>query len=119
VWVSNSKARYTESHSYKLNFQCTNNIAECEALMPGLKLLKKLVAKRISIRGDSELIIKQIKGEYFAKHPRLRAYKNVVLDFLQWFIEYDLQVILRGQNILVDGLATSTATCKIPFHPNC
>jgi ribonuclease HI len=118
VWVSNSKARYTESHSYKLNFQCTNNIAEYEALMLGLKLLKNLGAKRISIRGDSELIIKQIKGEYSAKHPRLRAYINVVLDFLQCFTEYDLQVIPRGQNILVDGLATSAATCKIPFHPN-
>jgi hypothetical protein len=81
VWVFNSKARYSESHSYKLNFQCTNNIAEYEALMLGLKLLKKLGAKRISVRGDSELIIKQIKGEYSAKHPRLRAYRNVVLDF--------------------------------------
>jgi translation initiation factor 2 beta subunit (eIF-2beta)/eIF-5 len=90
VRVSNSKAIYTESHSYKLNFQCTNNIAEYEQLMLGLKLLKKLSAKRISIRGDSELIIKHIKGEYSAKHPRLRAYMNVVLDFLQCFTEYDL-----------------------------
>ena len=58
VWVSNPKTRHTESHSYKLNFQCTNNIAKYEALMLGLQLLKKLGAKRISIRGDSELIIK-------------------------------------------------------------
>jgi hypothetical protein len=116
--VHNHKARYSETHSYKLNFQCTNNIAEYEALMLGLKLLKKLGAKRIMVRGDSELIIKQIKGEYSAKHPRLRAYRNVVLDFLQCFTEIDLQVIPRGQNILADGLATSTATCKIPFHPN-
>jgi ribonuclease HI len=118
VWVFNSKERYSESHSYKLNFQCTNNIAEYEALILGLKLLKNLGAKRIAIRGDFELIIKQIKGEYFAKHPRLRAYRNVVLDLLQCFTEYDLQVIPRGQNILADGLATSTTTCKIPFHPN-
>jgi ribonuclease HI len=117
VWVFNSKARYLESHSYKLNFECTNNIAEYEALMLGLKLLKKLGAKRISVRGDSKLIIKQIKGEYSTKHLRLRAYINV-LDFLQCFTEYDLQVIPRGQNILVDGLATSATTFKIPFHPN-
>ena len=86
--------------------------------MLGLKLLKNLGAKRISIRGDSELIIKQVNGEYYAKHQRLRAYINVVLDLLQCFIEYDLQVNPRGQNILVDGLATSATTCKIPFHPN-
>jgi hypothetical protein len=88
--------------------------------MLGLKLLKKVGAKQIMVRGDSELIIKQIKGEYAAKHPRLRAYRNVVLDALKCFIEVDLQVMPRGQNILADGLATSAATCKIPFcstHP--
>jgi ribonuclease HI len=86
--------------------------------MPGLKLLKKIGSKRISVQGDSKLIIKSIKGEYYAIHPRLRTYRNVVLDFLQCFTEYDLQVIPRGQNILANGLATLVATCKIPFHPN-
>jgi ribonuclease HI len=117
VWLHNHRSRYSENHSYKLNFQCTNNVAEYEALMLGLKLLKKVGAKQIMVRGDSELIIKQIKGEYAAKHPRLRAYRNVVLDALQCFTEIDLQVMPRGQNILADGLATSAATCKIPFHP--
>jgi ribonuclease HI len=116
VWLHNHKSRYSENHSYKLNFQCTNNIAEYEALMLGLKLLKKVGAKQIMVRGDSELIIKQIKGEYAAKHPRLRAYRNVVLDALKCFTEVDLQVMPRGQNILADGLATSAATCKIPFR---
>jgi hypothetical protein len=38
---------------------------------------------------------------------------------LQCFIEYDLEAIPRDQDILVDGLATSTTTHKIPVHPNC
>jgi ribonuclease HI len=117
VWLHNHISKYSENHSYKLNFQCTNNIAEYEALMLGLKLLKKVGAKQIMVRGDSELIIKQIKGEYATKHPRLRAYRNDVLDALQFFTEIDLQVMPRGQNILADGLATSTTTCKIPFRP--
>jgi hypothetical protein len=58
VWLHNHRNRYSEIHSYKLNFQCTNNIAEDEALMLGLKLLKRLVAKQIMVRVDSELIIK-------------------------------------------------------------
>ena len=82
-----------------------------------LKLLKKFGAKQIMVRGDSELIIKQIKGEYATKHPRLRSYRNVVLDSLQCFTEIDLQVMPRGQNILADGLAMLATTCKIPFRP--
>jgi hypothetical protein len=119
VCMHNHRSKYFENHSYKLNFQCTNNIAEYEALMLGLKLLKKNGAKQIMVRGDSELIIKKIKGEYAAKHPRLRAYRNVVLDALQCFTEVDLQVMPRGQNILAYRLATSTTTCKIHFHPTC
>jgi ribonuclease HI len=117
VWLHNHRNRYSENHSYKLNFQCTNNIVEYEALMLSLKLLKKVGAKQIMVRGDSELIIKQIKGEYAVKHPHIRAYRNVVLDALRCFTEVDLQVMPRGQNILADGLSTSAATCKIPFHP--
>jgi ribonuclease HI len=120
VWLHNHRSRYSENHSYKLNFQCTNNIVEYEALMLSLELLKKVGAKQIMVRGDFELIIKKIKGEYAAKHPHLRAYRNVVLDALKCFTEVDLQVMPRGQNILADGLATPIATCKIPFrstHP--
>jgi ribonuclease HI len=116
VWLHNHRNRYSENHSYNLNFQCTNNIVEYEALMLILRLLKRVGAKQIMVRGDSELIIKQIKGEYAAKHPHLRDYRNVVLDALRCFTEFDLQVMLRGQNILADGLATSAATCKIHFR---
>jgi len=49
VWVANTGNNHAEVHSYKLNFQCTNNIVEYEALIIGLQLLKKLGAKRISI----------------------------------------------------------------------
>jgi ribonuclease HI len=117
VWMHNHISKYSKNHSYKLKFQCTNNIAEYEALMLGLKLLKKFGAKMIMVRGDSELIIKQIKGEYETKHPRIRAYGNAFFDALQCFTEVDLQVMPTGQNILADKLATSAATCKIPFSP--
>jgi ribonuclease HI len=118
VWVSNSETNYSEGHSYTINFQCTNSIAEYEALMLGLQILEKICAKRISIRVDSELIIKHIKGEYSTKHPRLRDYKNNVLDFLEFFIDYDLSSIPKDENIIVDRLATSASTCKIPFRPS-
>jgi hypothetical protein len=85
--------------------------------MLSLKLLKKVGAKQNIVRGEFELIIKKKKGDYVAKHPILRAYRNVSLDSFKCFTKVDLQVMPRGQNIIVDGLATSTATCKIPFCP--
>ena len=57
VWIHNTN----EGHSYKLDFQCTQNIAKYEALLLGLQMLKIIGAKRISIQGDIELIIRQIK----------------------------------------------------------
>ena len=102
--------------AYKLAFDCFNNEAEYEALIAGLKILKKLNAKRISVYGDSELIIKQVKGEYQAKHPRLRAYRNAVLDILRAFSEYTLTAVPRMQKIIADSLATTASNLKIPLN---
>ena len=106
----------SKGNSYKLNFQCTNNIAEYEALLLGLQLLKKLGAKRISVHGDSELVIRQIKEEYLAKNLRLRSYRNDALDLLKTFQQYDLTFVPRNQNILANGLAFAANTCQKPHH---
>ena len=51
-------------YSYSLNFDSTNNVAEYEALVHGLLLLKGKKAKKVKIFGDSELVITQVKGIY-------------------------------------------------------
>jgi len=102
--------------SYKLAFECSNNEAEYEALIAGLKILRKLNAKRISIYGDSELVIKQFRGEYQAKHPRMRAYRNAVLDILKLFSEYTLTCVPRIQNTIDDTLAKAASSLKIPTN---
>jgi len=76
--------------SYKLAFDCSNNEAEYEALITDPNILKKLGAKMISVYGDLELVIKKVKGEYQAKHLRMRAYRKSVLDILKMFPEYTL-----------------------------
>jgi ribonuclease HI len=76
IWVSPPEVG-TKLCSYKLVFECTNNMAEYEALILGLKVLKELGAKKIAVHGDSELVINQVKGIYQEKHPRLRAYRNL------------------------------------------
>lgn len=52
-----------------MDFQCTNNQAEYEALIQGLQLLKAAGIHKVSVWGDSLLIIQQVKGEYQCKDP--------------------------------------------------
>jgi hypothetical protein len=70
------------------------------------------------VHGDSDLIINQVKGVYHAKHPRIRAYRNLVLELIEELPEYNLLVIPRGQNQITDALATSDSFFNIPIFPN-
>ena len=93
VWIHNTN----KGNSYKLDFPRTINIAEYEALLLGLHFLKDLGVKKILVQGDSELFIRQIKGEYSTKNPRLREYRNVSLDLLKTFEKYELTFMPRAQ----------------------
>jgi ribonuclease HI len=116
VWINPPKVG-TKLCSYKLSFDCTNNMAEYEALILGLRTLKELGAKRIAVHGDSELIINQVKGIYQSKHPRLRAYRNLVLDLLEEFSEYNLSVIPRGKIKLQMPWPPQLQCLKFQFFP--
>jgi ribonuclease HI len=82
--------------SYKFYFNCTDNVAEYEALLLGLRILKKMQAKRVYIYGDSDLILRQVIGTYQTKHPRMRDYRNLALDILECFEEYQICIIPRS-----------------------
>ena len=103
--------------SYKLHFKCTNNAAEYEALVLGLKVLNNLQVQRIHIQGDLELIIKQVQGEYQTKNPRLRLYRDLVLELLKGFKECKFLVIPRKENVEVVPLAISASLFQIPQNP--
>ena len=72
IWIRTLEGEH-KLLSYKLYFDCTNNVAEYEALVLGLRVLKNPNAKKINIYGDSELVIKQVKRSYQAKHSRLSS----------------------------------------------
>jgi hypothetical protein len=70
------------------------------------------------IYGDSELIINQVKGVYQAKHPRMRSYRNLVLDLLKCFEGYQLTTISRDRNAIANAFAIAASLFKIPIHLN-
>src|ERR1700759_729773 len=65
--------------------RATNNVAEYMGLITALQEAKKLGAKKIIIRGDSELIIKQMRGEYRVKNPELRPLYEEAQDLIHQF----------------------------------
>lgn len=110
--------RNVRMSSYKLAFDFSNNEVEYEAMIVGLKILKKLGEKKFFVYGNSDLVIKQVKGEHQTKHPRMKAYRNFFLDILKTFSEYTLSLICRTQNVIVDSIATIASMVKIHIHSN-
>jgi ribonuclease HI len=85
--------------------RATNNVAEYQALIAGLQKAKELGAKKLLIRGDSELIIKQMKGEYRVRHPELKPLYEEAYHLFHQFKEAKLEHNLRHKNTLADKLA--------------
>lgn len=84
MWIYNLENDHSEGHAYRLNLKCTNNMAEYEALILGLKLVRKLGAIIVSVMGDSKLVIKQIKVVYMTKDPRLSCYRGTIIEILNF-----------------------------------
>jgi ribonuclease HI len=113
-----SPAQEIVSLSYKLEFEATNNVAEYEALVLGLRAAKDMGIKEIFVFGDAEMIVQQIKNIYQAKHPRLRSYRNGAWDLIDsFFLAFNISFIPRGENIVADSLAISASNFKVPLPP--
>ena len=57
----------------------SNNAAEYEALLHGLRMAVSMGIQCLEVRGDSNLAISQINGDFYAKDPKMAAYRNAAL----------------------------------------
>uniref|UniRef100_A0A2N9EWG4 Uncharacterized protein n=1 Tax=Fagus sylvatica TaxID=28930 RepID=A0A2N9EWG4_FAGSY len=92
-------------HSTRLQYPTTNNEAEYEALLTGLRIAKELGANRLKIRSDSQLIVGQVNGEYEAREDRMTKYLKLVRNAMKWFDQVMLVQVPREQNTEADALA--------------
>ncbi|XP_028055668.1 uncharacterized protein LOC114259836 [Camellia sinensis] len=100
--------------SYKLDFHCSNNEAKYEALMLGLIAAEKHGIKKIRIRGDSKLIVKQVSRQFVLKEPALATYRTTVQRLLDKFQKVEIEHVPRSDNKFSDALATLGARVDIP-----
>lgn len=83
----------------------TNNIAEYKALILGIKLSMKYNAKKILFKSDSELMVKQIKGEYKVKNEQLKLLFAEAQSFLKKLSNWKIMHVPREENKEADLLA--------------
>ncbi len=85
--------------------ETTNNRAEYDALIRGLEAARDYGLAAVDVRGDSELIVKQLRGEYDVSHPALKERRARALGLLESFERYSVAHVPREINDRADNLA--------------
>jgi ribonuclease HI len=85
--------------------RATNNRAEYEALIRALEVARDYGFDEVDVRGDAELIVKQVRGEYDTNDPDLRERRVTVRELLRNFEAWSLQHVPREVNDRADELA--------------
>ena len=83
----------------------TNNQTEYEALIRVLEAARDLGISEVDVRGDSELIVRQVRGEWNANDPDLRERRVTVHELLRGFDRWSLEHVPREINERADELA--------------
>lgn len=83
----------------------TNNEAEYIALIRGLESLIELKLLNVDIFSDSELVVKQISGEYKVKNPRMKVLHQEATSLFRKFDKWSFTHVLRDKNKVADKLA--------------
>jgi ribonuclease HI len=89
----------------RLHFPASNNVAEYEALVNGLRITVELGVRRLDARGDSQLVIDQVMKNSHCRDRRMEAYSDEVRRLENKFYGLELNHIARRYNETADELA--------------
>src|SRR4051812_46269681 len=89
----------------QLQFTCTNNTAEYEALLHGLRLACEMNISRIQCYGDSDLVSQQVSGKWNSKDATMAAYWREVERQVGFFVVHQVDYVERKLNESVDALS--------------
>ena len=84
--------------------QATNNVAEYRGLLLGLDRARELGATEVEVVNDSELVAKQVNGEYKVKSPEMAALHAQALRALEGFGAWSIRSVPRAENAAADAL---------------
>jgi ribonuclease HI len=84
--------------------EATNNVAEYRGLLLGLERAREHGATEVEVVNDSELVAKQVNGEYSVKSPEMAALHEQALRALEGFESWSIRSVPRAQNAEADAL---------------
>ncbi|KAK8661752.1 hypothetical protein V6N13_091347 [Hibiscus sabdariffa] len=93
----------------RLEFFCTNNMTEYEACAMGLRAGINQKIKTLEVFRDSSVVVRQIKGEWETRDPKLIEYQKLILKLAKEFEEVTFAYLPREDNQIADALATLAA----------
>ncbi|GKV16374.1 hypothetical protein SLEP1_g27025 [Rubroshorea leprosula] len=96
---------FKSEHALRFKFQATNNAAEYEALIYGLKLASELKVQSIQVFSDSQLVVGQVNGNCEVRDPQLDRYASVVSRLKSMFVSFQINKIPRADNHRADELS--------------
>ncbi|GKF08494.1 reverse transcriptase domain-containing protein [Tanacetum coccineum] len=98
--------------TYALRFQFTasNNEAEYEALIAGLRIAAQMGVRHVQVRVDSKLVANQVLGTYVAKEENMIRYLEKVKTLVSGFASFSINQVPRSKNKKADALSKIAST---------
>jgi ribonuclease HI len=97
--------------------RASNNVAEYHGLLRALDLAVERGARHVEIRSDSELIVKQIRGEYRVRHPDLKPLHSRAMRLIEEFASFRIRHVRRADNRDADRLVNAALDRATPDEP--
>ncbi|KAL0405818.1 UNVERIFIED_CONTAM: hypothetical protein Slati_3895700 [Sesamum latifolium] len=101
----------------KFGFKASNNKAEYEALVAGVKMAHEAGARHLLVYSDSQLVVKQVEGIYEAKEENMVQYLQQIAELRTCFESFQIIQISREENIKADCLS-KLASALEDFEPD-
>ncbi|KAG8496733.1 hypothetical protein CXB51_007895 [Gossypium anomalum] len=114
VLVSPNRDHYP--FTSKLDFDCTNNMAEYKACIMGIRATIKHKIKVLEVYEDSALVIYQFKGEWETRDPKLINYQKLVLELIEEFDDITFYYLSRDKNQMANALATLASMISMSIY---
>jgi ribonuclease HI len=92
--------------------EATNNVAEYKAVLLALELARDLGADAVEVVNDSELIARQISGQYKVKQAHLKPLHSEVMEALRGFGEWRVRTVRRELNERADALVNEALDAR-------